>query len=77
MLILQRKAGQSFVIGDDIEITVQEINGGRVRLSINAPKSVLIVRKELIEAQKANCSAAEEVGSPIQLLELLKSEYTK
>ena len=42
MLILQRKAGQSFVIGDDIEITVQEINGGRVRLSINAPKSVIL-----------------------------------
>ena len=37
MLILQRKAGQSFLIGDDIEITIQEISGGRVRLSVDAP----------------------------------------
>lgn len=75
MLILQRKAGQSFVIGDDIEITVQDISGGRVRLSVNAPKNVQILRKELLEAKNENHSAAKEMGSPMQLLELLKSEY--
>lgn len=74
MLILQRKAGQSFLIGDDIEISIQEINGGRVRISVDAPKNVAILRKELIEARKENYSAAEELESPIQLLELLKKE---
>lgn len=75
MLILQRKTGQSFVIGDDIEITIQEISGGRVRISVDAPKNVQILRKELLEAKNENHSAAEEIGSPMQLLELLKSEY--
>lgn len=72
MLILQRKAGQSFLIGDDIEISIQEINGGRVRISVDAPKDVAILRKELVEARKENYSAAEELESPIELLELLK-----
>ena len=40
MLILQRKAGESLFIGDEIEVSVLSVEAGRVRLAIDAPKSV-------------------------------------
>ncbi len=49
MLALTRKAGQSIILGDDIEIIVVEVKGDQVRLGIKAPKSVSIYRKELYE----------------------------
>ena len=47
MLILQRKAGESLLIGDEIEVSVLSVDSGRVRLAIEAPKSVSILRSEL------------------------------
>ena len=38
MLILQRKAGEALLIGDQIEVTVLSVEAGRVRLAIQAPK---------------------------------------
>lgn len=49
MLVLSRKQGESIQIDDNIFVTVSEVKGGRVRLSIDAPKSVRIVRKEILE----------------------------
>lgn len=74
MLILQRKEGQSFVIGEDITITVQEIGTGRVRLSIDAPRNVSVLREELIAARRENAAAAQEEVSPMQLLQLLTQD---
>ena len=48
MLILQRKPGESLVIGGDISITVVSVEGGRVRLAISAPQDVPILRSELV-----------------------------
>lgn len=50
MLILNRKAGESLQIGDDITITVVSLEGGRAKLAISAPKSIPILRQELITA---------------------------
>ena len=47
MLILQRKAGESVLIGEDIEVSILSVEAGRVRLAIQAPKSVPILRSEL------------------------------
>ena len=47
MLVLARKAGESFRIGDNILIVVQRIKDGSVRIGIEAPKEVNIVRSEL------------------------------
>jgi carbon storage regulator len=47
MLVLSRKVGESFVIGDDILVTVVRIAGGGVRIGIEAPSDYAIVRKEL------------------------------
>lgn len=49
MLVLARKVGQSIVINDNIEILVIEVRGDQVRLGIEAPKSIPVHRKELLE----------------------------
>ena len=68
MLILQRKPGESVVIGDDISVSVVSIEGGRVRLAISAPQAISILRSELVDANRD--SAAEE-AAPAELLGLL------
>ncbi len=47
MLILSRGVGETVTIGHDIRITVLEIKGTRVRLGIEAPDNIRIVREEL------------------------------
>jgi len=50
MMVIRRKCGQSFHIGDDIRITVQEIQNGRqVRFSIEAPADIPVHRLEVYE----------------------------
>ncbi|MGB9586989.1 MAG: carbon storage regulator CsrA [Armatimonadota bacterium] len=49
MLILARKVGQSIVIAGEIEVTIVEVRGDQVRLGINAPRSIAVHRKELLQ----------------------------
>lgn len=49
MLIITRKKGESFMIGDNIEIIINKIEDGSVKIGINAPKDISILRKELYE----------------------------
>ena len=72
MLILQRKAGESLLIGEEIEISVLSVEAGRVRLAIKAPKSVPILRSELKNAAATNREAADEEAPPLALLEVLR-----
>ncbi len=58
MLILTRKNGQGFTIGDDVEITITEISGDKVRVGINAPKHIKVLRSELSETLEQNQQAA-------------------
>lgn len=61
MLVLARKVGQSIVIGDNVELMVIEVRGDQVRLGINAPKSVPVHRKELLEQiRQENLMAAPD-----------------
>ena len=52
MLVLSRKVGESFVIGDKITVTVVRIAGGGVRLGIEAPADHTVVRQELLLARE-------------------------
>lgn len=70
MLILQRKSGESLVIGEDISITVVSVDGGRVRLAISAPQDVPILRSELLDATAANQDSAAGEAAPAELLGL-------
>ena len=72
MLILQRKEGESLLIGDEVEISVLAVEAGRVRLAIQAPRSVTILRSELKVAAETNREAADEEVSPLELLGVLK-----
>ena len=59
MLVLSRQRDETIMIGDDIEITVVDIRGDKVRLGINAPPEVSVHRKEVWEAiQRENRAAA-------------------
>ena len=71
MLILQRKPGESLVIGETISVSVVSIEGGRVRLAISAPPEVSILRNELLDAKAANRDSAVEEAAPSELLGLL------
>jgi carbon storage regulator len=53
VLVLTRKSNQSIMIGDDIEVTVLAIMGEKVRIGIEAPRSVPVFRKEVyVEIQQ-------------------------
>jgi creatinine deaminase len=52
MLVLARQKDQSIIIGDDIEVTVVDIRGDKVRLGINAPREITVHRKEVYELVK-------------------------
>ena len=71
MLILQRKAGESLMIGEDISVRVVSVDGARVRLAISAPDDVSILRSELVTATAANRDSAMEEAAPTELLDLL------
>ena len=52
MLVLSRKAGERIMIGRDIVVTVVEVQEYRIRLGIDAPKDIRIVREELIQSEE-------------------------
>ena len=72
MLALSRKANESIIIGNDIEVTILEVKGEQVKIGISAPKSVSVYRKELYlqiqEANKEAVAAEVNVGSLNELL---------
>ena len=60
MLVVTRKQGESILIGDDIEISVSKIEDGSVKIAIQAPREMSILRKELYkEVESENIEAAK------------------
>ncbi len=74
MLVITRKASESILIGDGIEIKVSEIGTDRVKLCISAPKEIPIMRKELLETGDLNreASALADRESVNRLKSILK-----
>ena len=73
MLVLTRKAHESIMIGDDIELSVLAVTGEKVRLGIQAPREVPVFRKEVylaIQQQDAEAapSARAEVNEALKRL---------
>lgn len=50
-LILTRRPTESLMIGNDIRVQIMEVNGRQVRIAIEAPKDIVILRQELYEQQ--------------------------
>lgn len=75
MLVLSRKKGESIQIGQDIELTIVQIDGEQVKIGIRAPKHVEIYRKEIFEEiQKAN---TEAINIPKEALVALTKSLKK
>ena len=73
MLILQRRKGESLSIADNITLTVVETGTDWVKLAIDAPREIPILRSELKEAAKENQMASETI--PLDVLnKLLKKD---
>ena len=61
MLVLSRQRDETIMIGDEVEVTIVDIRGDKVRLGISAPRHVAVHRKEVYEAIKRENRAAAEV----------------
>lgn len=65
MLVLSRQRDETIMIGDDVEITIVDVRGDKVRLGITAPARIAVHRKEVYEAIRAeNEQAARSSGDP-------------
>ena len=60
MLVLSRRKNESVTLDGQIVVTILEVKGGVVRIGINAPRSVSIVRTELIGTPKGESPNEEE-----------------
>lgn len=65
MLILTRKVGQAFSIGDDTTVTITEISGDKVKIGIDAPKERRVLREELWQTMKINRQAIGSVDENV------------
>lgn len=63
MLVLSRNRDETIMIGDDIQVTIVDIRGDKVRLGINAPQQVPVHRKEVYEAIKRENQAASTIDT--------------
>ncbi len=72
MLILNRKAGESIRIGDDIEIKIVSVEGGQVKVGIDAPRNVSIHRQEIYASIQDENTEAATLSK--DLLDMLKDE---
>lgn len=63
MLIIRRKAGESLLIGPDVEIEVIDVSASRVKLGIHAPREVVILRKEVRLAAEQNLAASQGLNA--------------
>ena len=77
MLILRRKKNESILIGDNIRITLLECASDGVRIAIDAPKQISIIREELSEAERINKEAISPGSVSVRSLQVAMANYIK
>ncbi len=60
MLVLSRQKDESIIIGDNVEVTIVDVRGNKVRLGITAPKDVPVHRREVYDAIQREKSEKKE-----------------
>ena len=60
MLVLSRQKDESIMIGDDVEITIVDVRGDKVRLGITAPKEIPVHRMEVYQAIQREKNATKQ-----------------
>jgi carbon storage regulator len=75
MLLITRRTNESIVINDNIEVTIVEVRGGRVKLGFEYPEGNTVYRKELyLKIQEENKTAASNQGDLSKLLSSIKNK---
>ena len=79
MLVLSRQRDETIMIGDEVEITVVDIRGDKVRLGIEAPAKIAVHRKEVYEAiraenEKASRVAGDEIDGLARRLRVIRPD---
>ncbi|HEX9502857.1 MAG TPA: carbon storage regulator [Patescibacteria group bacterium] len=59
MLVLKRRVGEVIFIGEDIRIVVLGIEGAKVKIGIDAPNDVAIIREELVKEEVSNVQTTD------------------
>lgn len=65
MLVIRRRAGEGFLIGDSIEVDILEIDGNQVKIGIRAPRETAILRREIAATRDTNLDSAQEVETNV------------
>jgi len=69
MLVLNRKINESIIICDDIEIRILEINDGKIKIGIEAPRDVTVLRKEVYDMViEENIKSLENHANVLEML---------
>lgn len=71
MLVIRRRAGESFLIGENIEIEILDVGASQVKIGIRAPREVSVVRKEIHLTWRQNRAASQEI-TPAAISSLLE-----
>lgn len=67
MLVLSRRAGESILIGGEVEVVILGTDGGQVRVGIRAPRTITVLRKELIQEEEDENRLAATGTLPVGL----------
>ena len=67
MLVLSRQRDETIMIGDDVEITIVDVRGDKVRLGITAPDRIAVHRKEVYEAIRRENTEAASAADTLRL----------
>ncbi|MGL5973280.1 MAG: carbon storage regulator CsrA [Oscillospiraceae bacterium] len=65
MLVLQRKLGETLIINDNIEISIVEMGKDKVKIGIEAPKDIKVLRKEILEIKEQNKEASRNINQEL------------
>ena len=65
MLVLSRQRDESIMIGDDVEITIVDVRGDKVRLGISAPKKIPVHRREIYDAIQREKAEKAQTETPV------------